>query len=79
MFEWTGDTCIYTLVITCRFESPIAILFLAADESINAAIIYSASTSSISFKDASGVKFDASLPLFWCPSTCTRDIPESID
>ena len=67
MLEWNRAPCIDTLCILCRSESTIAIVFLVADESRNAAIICSASASSMTFRYASGVKVDAKLPLFWCP------------
>ena len=55
-------------------ENNIVIVFMVADESINGAIICSASASSIMLMDASGVKADAGLPIFWfckrVPNTC---------
>ena len=55
-------------------ENTIAIVFLVANESRNEAIICSASASSIMLMDASGVKADAGLPIFWfckrVPNTC---------
>ena len=48
-------------------ENNIVIVFIVADESINGAIICSASASSITLRGASGVKIDVGLPLFWCP------------
>ena len=67
MLEWTGDLCIDTLGILCGSKSPIVIVFLVADESRNATIIFCASASNVTLRDASGVKIDASLPVFWCP------------
>ena len=77
--EWTGDPCIDMLGILLISNSPIAIVFIVAGTSRNAAIICSASASSLTSIDASGVKVYAGLRLFWCPQTCTRNMPESID
>ena len=67
MLEWTGATCIDTLVIPCGSKIPIAIVFLVTGESRNYKIICSASASSPTLRNASGVKFDAVPPLLWCP------------
>ena len=66
MLEWTGALCIGALVIPCRSDSPIAIVFLVADERRNAAIICSANESILMLIYSSGVKVDTGLPLFWC-------------
>ena len=50
----------------CGSDSPIAIVFLVADEINNSAMICSASELILTLRDASGVKVDASLPLLWC-------------
>ena len=66
MLEWIGDTCIETLGILCGSESPITIVFIFADESRNYAMICSTSGSIRTLRGASGVRFESSLPLFWC-------------
>ena len=63
MLEWTGALCIDTFGIPCGSESPIDIVFLVAGEIRNYAIICYASAYSHTLRDASVVKFDASLPL----------------
>ena len=79
MLEGIGDPFIDMLGILCSSESPITIVILVADESRNAAIICSASASSLILRDASVTKVDAGLPLLWCPYTFTRDMTEFID
>ena len=64
--EWNGAPYIDTLGIPCWSESPMAIVFLVADYSINATMICYASESSLTLRYASSVKVDAGLPLFWC-------------
>ena len=66
MLEWTRDTCIDMLGIPCGSKSPIVILFVVDDESRKSAIIFYTSAPSLTLRDASGIKVDASLPLFWC-------------
>ena len=48
-------------------EIPIDIVFLVAVKSRNDVIICSASASSLTLIDASGVKVDAGLPILWFP------------
>ena len=67
MLEWTGALCINTFVIPCGSKIPIAIVYIVATESRNAAIICSDSAFSLTLIYSSGVKVDAGLPLFWCP------------
>ena len=67
MLEWTGAPCIDTIGIPCGSKSPIVIVFLVSDKSRNAVMICSDSASSITLRDASGVKFGNSIPIFWCP------------
>ena len=67
MLEWNVYLYIDTLRILCGPKSPISIVFLVADESINYAIKCPTSASSITLRYASGVKVDAGLPLLWCP------------
>ena len=67
MLEWTRSPCSEKLGIPCVSESSIAIVFLVAGKSIYAAIICSASASSLTLRDTSAVKVEAGLPLFWCP------------
>ena len=52
--------------IRCGSESPIAIVSLVADKSINDAIICSASASILTLRDVSGVKVEAGLLILWC-------------
>ena len=54
------------LGIPCGPDNLISIVFIVADESINAAMIYFEIASSRTLIDASGVWIDASLSLFWC-------------
>ena len=79
MLEWTGALCIDKLGITCGSNSSIVIVFLGADDSINAAMIRSAIVSSLRLIDANDVKFYTGLPLFWCLLICTRDMTYFID
>ena len=65
MLEWIGYLCIETLGIPYGFDSPIAIVFVFSGESRNFAITYSATGSSFTLRDYSGVRVDAGLPLFW--------------
>ena len=67
MLEFNGYLCIDTIGILYGSNIPITIVFLVADESINSAIICSASTSSLTLLNARGVKVDSGLPLLWCP------------
>ena len=79
MLEWNGYPCVDMLGIPYGYDSPIVIVFIVADESINAAMICSDISSSIMLRDANGVKVDAGIPLLWCLWTCTRDMSKSID
>ena len=56
-----------TLGILQGSDNPTAILFLVSGESRNYSIICSTSVSSCMLRDASDVKVDSGLPLFWCP------------
>ena len=67
MLEWNGDPCIDTLGIPCGSKSLITVVFLVADEIINSVMICSASASSLTPRDASGVEVDVSLPILWFP------------
>ena len=66
MLEWNGYPCVDMLGIPYGYDSPIVIVFIVADESINAAMICSDISSSIMLRDANGVKVDAGIPLLWC-------------
>ena len=76
---WIGDLCIKTLDIMCRSDIPIILVFIFTDDSINASMICSTSSSSRMLRDAIGVRVDAGIPLFWFLLECTRYMPESID
>ena len=78
ILDWTGALCIDTLGIPYGSKSPIAIVFLVADDRRNAAMICSDCASSLTLRYFNDVKVDAGLPLLWCPWKCTRDMPDSI-
>ena len=59
MLEWIGDPCIETLGIPCGSDSPISVVLIFSDESRNDSAYIS------TLRDASGIRVDASLPLFW--------------
>ena len=79
MLECILDPCMETLGIPCGSDIPIAIVFLFADKSRNAAIICCASAYSCILRYDSDVRVEARILLFWCPWTCTSNMPDSID